>query len=132
MAATNFERITVNPNQMGGVPCIRLGVNGRGGTLALEGSTQYPNQCIAIRLGQATELPNDSALRQHSEFVNADEGSHIQPRHLPLLDREVIFREPWPRGDGRCHEIVVFGVQKNNGRTHFPARGLVKLHPQEN
>jgi uncharacterized protein (DUF433 family) len=21
--ATNFERITVNPNQMGGVPCIR-------------------------------------------------------------------------------------------------------------
>ena len=23
MAATNFERITVNPNQMGGVPCIR-------------------------------------------------------------------------------------------------------------
>jgi uncharacterized protein (DUF433 family) len=23
MHATNFERITVNPNQMGGVPCIR-------------------------------------------------------------------------------------------------------------
>jgi len=23
MQATNFERITVNPNQMGGVPCIR-------------------------------------------------------------------------------------------------------------
>lgn len=23
MPATNFERITVNPNQMGGVPCIR-------------------------------------------------------------------------------------------------------------
>jgi uncharacterized protein (DUF433 family) len=23
MRATNFERITVNPNQMGGVPCIR-------------------------------------------------------------------------------------------------------------
>lgn len=23
MQVTNFERITVNPNQMGGVPCIR-------------------------------------------------------------------------------------------------------------
>ena len=23
MQATNFERITVNPHQMGGVPCIR-------------------------------------------------------------------------------------------------------------
>ena len=23
MPATNFERITVNPNQMGGAPCIR-------------------------------------------------------------------------------------------------------------
>jgi len=23
MQATNFERITVNPNQMGGVPCVR-------------------------------------------------------------------------------------------------------------
>lgn len=23
MQATNFERITVNPNQMGGVPCLR-------------------------------------------------------------------------------------------------------------
>ena len=23
MQATNFERMTVNPNQMGGVPCIR-------------------------------------------------------------------------------------------------------------
>jgi uncharacterized protein (DUF433 family) len=23
MQATNFERITVNPNRMGGVPCIR-------------------------------------------------------------------------------------------------------------
>jgi uncharacterized protein (DUF433 family) len=23
MQATNFDRITVNPNQMGGVPCIR-------------------------------------------------------------------------------------------------------------
>ena len=23
MQATNFERITVNPNKMGGVPCIR-------------------------------------------------------------------------------------------------------------
>ena len=23
MQATNFERITINPNQMGGVPCIR-------------------------------------------------------------------------------------------------------------
>jgi uncharacterized protein (DUF433 family) len=23
MPVTNFERITVNPNQMGGVPCIR-------------------------------------------------------------------------------------------------------------
>ena len=23
METTNFERITVNPNQMGGVPCIR-------------------------------------------------------------------------------------------------------------
>jgi uncharacterized protein (DUF433 family) len=23
MQATNFERITVNPNQMGGMPCIR-------------------------------------------------------------------------------------------------------------
>ena len=23
MPETNFERITVNPNQMGGVPCIR-------------------------------------------------------------------------------------------------------------
>jgi uncharacterized protein (DUF433 family) len=23
MPTTNFERITVNPNQMGGVPCIR-------------------------------------------------------------------------------------------------------------
>ena len=23
MGETNFERITVNPNQMGGVPCIR-------------------------------------------------------------------------------------------------------------
>src|SRR6266436_8417838 len=48
------------------------------------------------------------------------------------MDREVIFRELWPRGDGRCHKIVISGVQEDDRRTRLSTRGLVKLHPQEN
>src|SRR5437667_6912029 len=60
-----------------------------------------------------------SAFRQHGEFMDADEGRHIQPRILPFPDREVIFRELWPRGDGRCDKIVISGVQEDDRRTRL-------------
>src|SRR6266446_7513405 len=34
------------------------------------------------------------------------------------MDREVIFRELWPRGDGRCHKIVISSIQEDGRRAH--------------
>jgi hypothetical protein len=48
---------------------------------------------------------------------------------LSVPDWEVIFGEPWSRGDGRCDKIVVSGVKEHDRGTHLSTRSLMKLRP---
>jgi hypothetical protein len=77
------------------------------------------------------DAAHDLVFRQHGELVNSDRRSYVQTSIPPLAEGEVEFRISLLGGNGRSDEIVVSGIEKNYGWTHFAARRLVKFDPNQ-
>jgi len=79
---------------------------------------------VAEFLSRWEDLPDlkNAELIDGVVYVPSPVSLEWKPRctnHLvACLDREVIFRELWPRGDGRCHKIVISSVQEDDRRAH--------------
>ena len=73
-----FERITVDPERMGGVPCIR--------------SLRFPVASVVAMV--ADGMTNEEILAEHPDLEEADISEALHYAALAVQERELPLRRP--------------------------------------